>query len=629
MNNRKTWLLMPLSVVVCGLLSTKAKAVVDPVTVAIAVNTVTSLFSKKAPDPSIELLKANRELLVGLHGRLDEIEHSIAKILVDVAQLPQEMFEQNLNAQSYNIGKKITAIGKIYLTKLAALEYDKRTFGENSERYKIILYGFEAFLISNIDQITLYSTDLMQRNNSTNINALTVMTAALIELAMRIELEKTFDGSPGDILEGAESYLAHTNQILNSGSAVSLVSLIETIKALLINDPVYRSWRNTMGTEKSAEWTIGKLAGKYQTPICSTRQVLENYTATCTRRVMISSGGCYGPPGDRDCDPAEWGPESYPCTKQHWVNKESKAAFVEIYSKGEISDYPLLGWRVSVARLPKIDLACPTSRNGYKQLNQRLKNIEKDANILIGRANVLSQMQATRDATKVVKDRLRIVREGNFDVISSYQIKAINQIGVLDIMSDINSVDRMENLRDTVAYTAAMEMERKKIEILIADQDERIKAVFEKAANAAKWNRTLGYLRMAASMYRVYHYIDTNLVNNDKDDFIKMTTVIRDGIIEDMGRIPASQGVIGRLDEILELAGVWGGFMNARRQLDAMNTARQTLEWELPIGVEKTYDIVIVGDRFWAYQEVGQPQLRPGLATTHGTLTIRGKKTQK
>ncbi len=602
----------------------KVAFAIDPVTAGVLANGVVKLFSKKGPDPSLALLKANRELLIKMHDRLDNIEASLAKVMIEVAQLPAEMFEQNLNAQSYNIGKDITGIGNDYLNKISSLERDRRTLGENSARFQVIKNDFRYFLINRIAEISLLSANMAQRPKSTNINALTILTAALIELSMRIELEKDYQGSPSDIYIGAENYLNHINLILDPQRQESLVSLITTTISVLQNDPNYLSWLRINNDKSLDEWTASQLLGTYRAG-CYTLEVSQSYTATC-ERIRRTRGGCYGPPGDRDCDPPEEYIEKYSCTKSRWVRTGSKMIVVNINKAGNISQYSSLASQVSIETLPKIDNSCPINRNNYAPLHASKTQIEKNADILIKRANTLSQLQAIRDSAIQIKSRLSNVIDGNFDEISPYTIQQINRISVLDLMRDLNEIDRLESIQGTQAYKDAMAAQRKEIKQLIADQDKQIRATFDKAAKAAKWNRTLGYLKTAASLYRVYHWIDTHLVNSKAEDFTLSAEATKKGIIKDMGRTPASAPVIKMLNNLIGQVANWGSYVNTQTQLDKINAQHDTIAATIPAGEVVTYDIVVIGKEFWQLLRSDADQLRPGDAKTAGQVDIKGTK---
>ena len=596
------------------LTATPSKAQVDPVTVGMAVTAINSLFSKDATDPSMELLQANRELLIGLHGRLDGIEASLAKVLIQVAQLPQEMFTQNLNAQTYAIGSKITAIGQNYLTSLSSLEYDRQVMGSGSDRFEGVLNDFRIFLANNIQEVSLLGTDLMQRDNSSNINALTVVAASFIELSMRIELEARFNASIGDIFEGAKKYTNHVAKILDADHAESLSVLIDSIKSAIENDSALNSWKRKVENPNEAEWTPESLVGEYQTS-CATEEILRPYNTTCPetriRREARSESQQYT--------------IQVPCTKDRWETRGTLESALTIDFDGDVGGYPIL--TAKMEERPFSGAGCPIAKDRFVKFRAGINTTKKDVDILLSKALVLSTLLAAQDASRAALSRLEQVAAGDFTAISAYQVRELDRINIIDVMLEINDLDRLEAIRGTEPYITAMLEEQERIRVLIAAQDERIKVAIEEAAEAAKWNRTLGYLRMAASAYHVYHYVDTSLSSeeNSRQDFIDTTDVIKNALLEDIGRQPATEKVLGVLDELLSQAKLWGGLINTQRQLEEMDIQRKKISASLGAGESQSYDIVVVGDRFWAFIETGADRLYPGGARTIGTEVITGE----
>jgi hypothetical protein len=292
---------------------------------------------------------------------------------------------------------------------------------------------------------------------------------------------------------------------------------------------------------------------------------------------------------------------------------------------GEVGSHPIVQAK-AIMHDSKNKSGCSDLNGTYTRANETLAKAKIDADLLVKRANLISSMQAILELTNDATLRIQGVSKGDYSEIEVYRYNRSDNLGVGELANQLARIDLIESLQEVEVLTGQMDAKRKAILRLIQKQDIAIRKIFEEAAAASEWNRKLGYLKMAATAYRVYHYIDTNFSSSDnaREQFIDSTNKLKEKIENNLGRTPASEPVLDLISEILGQAKLWGGLINTRNQLNKMDAARKKIAYSLGDGLSKQYHIVVLGTEFLYYEDVSIGSVRPGGAKTAGTVTIEG-----
>jgi len=604
---------------ICIAISLKPQPViaVEPTTVVAATSAVLSLFSKSEGDVSLDVLLANRELLKSLHSRLDLIEIGIAQTLTRVSHLPADMFEQNLNASSYNLGREIAAIGEKYIDKIESIEIDRKLFGEESDRFKSIKRESENFLKYNTDILSTASRNLMQRENSSNINALSVVAASYIELAMKINLFKNHNGSSGDVVVAARRYKNHFKKILNPNNMNSLINILDELRDSLFTDQALNKWRIITSKNEFLEPDLRSLEGIYRAE-CGRLPKEEKYMDTCHRTMRMSGGGM-----------GEGGPghvESYRCEKTRTVMRDAILSTVHFERVDADGGHPVLSFNLERVNLPHAAYNC----KGIRASNDNIKTIErrvsKTASLIVQISNLVSYLFEIKDTVILSERRVKAISQGDFDEISVIDISEILSPDVDDVQLILNSVVRLEADRDSDVYRDTLSWQREEISDLISNQDLELQESFSRAADAAKWNRTLGYIRGAATIFKIYKELENEFENNEFDDFLISIEEIEKGISEDLDRSPDSIPLLKILVLLHKNLSAAGNLLNAKKQDEIREIARKRIQESLPDGTIEKYDVIYDGKQFKRFQKHKQRNFFFGTEMRIDTISIRGRK---
>lgn len=594
-----------LALLCISVLSRPALSAVDPGTVYAVANLITNFLKKDPGNPTAKIIEANNDLLKQVHSRLDGIENGIAEILMQVADLPQHMFEQNVAALKNKTGNEVHAIAVTFLRRLKQLEAASKDITLSDDLYKETLDDYRAFLRTAKNDIAQKAEELAIAPGRSGLGALALITAAYTEIAMENEYRLRFGNSTSAVEIGAERYITLLKYATDKQYFGSLGYLSSNLKEKILRQPLINKWRKFQSPTIKAlgdPITNKTRVSWKQNPEQSLHEVLKQISGTWWVTCSTLRRG------------------------QSLLS--SKVGVLEFKISKGLSGHSLDFSSSTAIGLPSVDGSCPAHEDGYMNLANAVNNITpKNARSLISLTDVLISIEQIRDAALNAIKRLEEVKNGKYDAITARNVIETSPRLLPNLMASIAEIERFEAQRGAQVYKDRMIAKRLEIKKLMLKQDKNIQAAFDKAQSAAKYNKTLEYITIVGALYDAYHKVDRLIDENNKEDTKKTLQHSIDEIEKEIKRTPANVDFFNVADAFFQQVSWWGGAYNAKIQSQLMANARSKKAAAIPKGQSKSYYVIIRGNKFWAYEEVtGGPQIRPGDASSHGPVKIYGTK---
>jgi hypothetical protein len=220
------------------------------------------------------------------------------------------------------------------------------------------------------------------------------------------------------------------------------------------------------------------------------------------------------------------------------------------------------------------------------------------------------------------------------DNLSAFQVS--DTLNSLVIYRDAirNLMDEAEQLERQQAV-AALESERiamaGEVEDLISQQDRELTDLFKEAARAAKFNKTLSYIRMAAKIYQGWTKMEAYLTKGEKAATIRTAEATRDGLIQAQRREPANAALLGHglklVNNLLGLADQYGDLPQARRAQERFDEVYTRTVNAIPVGAEQSFDVYVSNSNPFLFKFLtpsGQPVIMNSDSTFLKTVTLKG-----
>lgn len=588
----------------------------EPVTVAAITNTLHSVFSKNINDPYNNIIRANRELLIGVHDRLDGIEQGLASALAKLDALPAEVFKQSLKAQEYGLGSRVLSHGLVYLDRVEILRRDGDIYSKTSEHYSFVAEQHKKYVIQAICDLEVLGTDLSRRRKTTDLNALSIVAAAYIETALLVDYFENHGGSRNHVAVRADRYIEFLQSILENNRPGSLGRLIGDLKLKFA--------REMSSLNKISKNTIADFNGVYAgvnfvAPTVNTgdpvAKVLQQYHGT----YEIGCKQQHGPPRLHNGPPGN----SYLATYENSYRGIAEFRPETQYGSG------MLELVVDIVRTQSLDSACEKMGNASnQQIRGRLaEEFSATSQRLLSLANTLVVLNQVRDMVSEALNRLIQVKRGDFSAIGLADVRRVSAFEIDTVSAKIAEIESAEEKAKTAEIVEQMAKRREQIKKAIASQDKDIREAFAKAADAAQHNRTLGYLQLAASIYELYYSAERELTKEDRTYLAEAVYRVEEGV----GRDPANIGSLLKLILQTTADGIkfWGSARNTKMQLDKMNDRRCKIGRSLPNGTTREFNIVVRGTEFRYFEPTDVKSLRAAGEYTLGKEIILSADQQK
>lgn len=607
-NHIKTGLMIILFI----LSSANSIAAVDFTMILKASSIAENLLSKSPNNPSINILLGNRELLLGVHKRLDKIEEGLIKALVEIKLIDEKAFKKNMDALDLHVGRDIVGDGQSFIYKINALHIDKLTYGTGHVRYELNKTHTVTFMKEKADSVMHKSLNLLQGENNAGTNAFSIIYAAIIEIAMRIELFNNHNGSLGNIELASKRYIKYLNNVLEPSNENSLMGISNRLIKDINSDYGFKHLSDLAISLDNFEEVIKALLDKNQTSLfCETKQINESYTDTCSRPIHKRSR-VRG-------DGAEVYYEYYSCPKSRLKLVESAYALFSIWVV-EVTDNTvsnkninLLKTDVGTKTTPPNPRDCALNSDHFKGYNQKIINHRSIYEDLANKINLLLQINTILDVAKNTKYQIEKVEKGDYSSFNYNLISGAGTFRLEYLLKSINNINNKEDMKEITELENSMNIEREALDRLIKHQEEEIKNAFAEAAKVTKRNRTILYLKAGAQLFLLFKELDKKMLKDEsaKEDFISTAKKIHDSMSANMERTPANVKVLNRVNSFIGYIGYWGKYKNTKEQLEKMGNARMEILNQLSPGESKKFNVLAIGDKFLRYEDPNEFNLRP------------------
>ncbi|QGX98330.1 hypothetical protein EI983_08555 [Roseovarius faecimaris] len=652
-----------------SLLLPRSVHALEPGTVYATVQVIDTLLRDPAPDPSLSILKANRELLIAMHDRLDGIEEGIAKTLLEFELLPKTLLDSHLKAQSLALGNRITAIGENTLDAYVSHREDTRSFANDPQRLVLLEKDLRATLFTNINDINTLSRDLLKRSEAHGVHALTVIAAAYSELFLRIRFARDFQGSPSIVKSQARRYLDELAKMTDWQNENSLSGLIRKTDQKIMDQLEKSGGR---GLSDCIETANGRRCEIFSTsPLVTTDLV-----AGQNDPVFDGLPDC----ADIEIDRFEYdGGITHPLQLQHqclhdikltislggqinalggiWCELGVEETYHEIilglYRIPDDRNDERRGLCVSTVKRPSSGMpnckvsfvksdttgstfCIPRDMGELKRVTSLYDNRQfgtlqaalSDARMQVSH---LQELLDLRDSLSDIERSARAlifalenVEKGNFDAISFADVV---HAGDIDIERAVTDYVLLEIEEESEAYDAFVEhvaKRRESVARLVASQNEEIRTAFEDAAQASANNTFLEHLHLGAALYSWMYAIDRefrpDLGDFNLDDIVDELDTFAQN---DTGRSPAEDAGMKRISQMIKVARFWSGFRNAAKQMEKMRHAEEAVRKTVPVNQVREFDAFAIGTEFCCFVPKGQGILSPNQRYL-GTYRIGG-----
>lgn len=588
--------------------ATRAKAI-DPATAGLiveGVGFVTSALDKPQPNLTLEIVQRNRTLLIGMNTKLDQLGENLIKLYAAVGDIPAQLAEELDKERIFVQGVRATARGQTLLGYIEEFEGDLERYAADPTAMDMGSVRNEYYARLNTLEIdvTNIGNEIFQEATVKNVDAITLAIVAHAHLSTLTEINVRFDQRRLSRLEGvARDYTNRLNAVLSDSA--------ETLS----------TWTKTRANELIAHagWTrIGENFGLplpvWDGPGDRLFVELPGQTFTmCIRRDSMHKRTTYYPAVPNRGEPASRFENQKPEARDFYVRTlrfgkgEGGAISAALLTEpsGDCSaDHPL---RV-VEVLTRSTFTTRSQISSYRNTTVQTfapEDCITACGLGADQSNLdaaMEQIHALRISTEIlalvagVRDDALAVRDGN---LSGFQVsETLSSVAIYkDVIRDqLDAQERLQRLADVEALDAERVRVAREVSALIERQDKEIAELFDEAARAAKFNKALGYINLAAKVFHGWTKLDAKLSAGERQATNDAVSTAITGLQMARGREPANAAVgegLKLMNNLLGLAGFYGDLEQARRaqvRFDQVYTAMQN---SIPAGASQSFDMYV------------------------------------
>lgn len=484
-----------------ALISIQSQAAVDPMTAMAAISTAAQLFGPKGADVTLEVAKANRELLTKLHGKLDTIEGSIIRLMKDVHGLPKHMYRNSLKSQEKLYTDNLVSAGKVFVDLYTeALMYNLKGLNPEDKKYQQLVAEYKYDIKLRLAKIEEARGTLMLRSD---LNATAVAVAAYIEISMHLVVNEY----EGKVKALVSIYGGYFDKILDAQRVDSLSKLV--VKVQTKREEQVKKIRKTH--QLSAESPLESITYS----ACSTYRTIKNNPKTCSTTVFNGL--------DQGAGMGTHYTEEYDCS---FVTRQDHNSVIIGYT---VQSKPVaLGTTTSTSysvintesALLGVIQKCPTNPDNYVAFkntnNIKIADI-KDSFLKLNKlSNLLVALKNTVTIVKTAQSWLNTVKEREVGTVKDIPLLIGNVRPILYANQNNEHIDQLfldvedkekKDLRKR--YRDHFTAERKSFEALLKDQEHRINEAIELSQEAAQFQTLMTFARFSYMVYVSYRALET------------------------------------------------------------------------------------------------------------------------
>ncbi len=566
---------------------------IEPATITAGAMAVDYLFRKPTPDVGLQLSMANRELLLGAHTRLAEIESGLAKILQNMDRLPQEIYDGNLRALQYEYGVDVDA--EIDLA-LARYKLYKRQSAESRRA------SMASEFASDAEELQESFYKLSNQSRFAAVNTLSTISALYAEFAIRSLLAEEFgiDSQSDMLVIRAEEAQAVLNKLVDRSYAPGLLPLQESMRERIAEF----TWADGFSFEVP-------VSGSY-TGQCFAARVRGSRQGECAE--WVNMGGIPELPNmtcvsyEQIPTVSELGSRTLQIQLKHGVDFPGPYAIPDLVveavdtSQCDGSEIEVTGWD------DQVYLNYVNTLEHETKLTETALAIYLNAGRFIESVHIALDRFGTLDAgnlTEFTLDDSSLLSTGDFDSL-------LNDLVAFDVDSQAIDTALFENQQATI---------RSEIDSMIEEQDQQLNRLFQDAAEAASNNAQLDLLHQAAKLYSFGYKNFYYLTDEQRAAY---STASR-GIASEI----SSHQMLGDtpLSAALDQFHWWAGLSTMKRVNQMVEQRAIALQYSIAPGVTADFEVYWFPESDTVhFIESGTPSLLPERRDYLGKRTICGRK---
>lgn len=631
------------------------KAAPDPQSVIAVATAILNLMEKNPQSPNYGA--DNRELIEAIHERLDGIEDQLLRLSEQMNILPDVIQKEVREAQEYEIGINIGAIGEFYYDEKGV--FDQDLAGQHIEpangEWKSI---YRDTLLTLSKDISIYSRNLAARPSSDNVGVLSIALAAFLETQIRIDLMRDFGGSKLGIRRAAARYVRLLERSTKASERTSLAAMVEKLRSSYID--LLNS--NGFPVSDLHERTGAELRNNVNSERTGACHLLQDFVYNDDRKWMESEGLPLKDEKGDDYDRVVW---IAAVKRFQWYIKfpkiestQSHERFTPEINKTYDEDHSFnrrnaqsfdgigVGNRSSCQYIFNDSLGSkfewcksefsPGVPNCHEPTNYQSRSAPQHRTIAyndgfylglkekiekhVSSINILTSVE---DVVGLALKYLRRLENGEFSASPDEVASVINAIPTDAVPQFFRRLERLEREAESQAYKKALMLQRQQINEMISDQDEALAEIFQSAAKDAKTNRVLSLLKTGLNIVK-------QALGQEKEGYSPASKKIDFNgtlIASELKRseIVSVKNVGERMDGLLAEFHYWGGIYNSYREFERMDAAFETERARLGDAVSKKFWIITDGKRFHSlipFENGVGPQLRKPGMKIFGPVTI-------
>ena len=568
------------------LLTLKPQSVqaVDPVTAAAVVkgvSVVTSALKKPQPDLTLEIVKRNRELLKGMNTKLDQLGDNLIKLHAVVGDIPEKLADELDKERIYKLGVGANAYGMTLLDSIRDYESELKITSpaglSEVEKYH------QARLNLLEGRIAVLGNEIIQEPSIRNIDAITLALVAHSHLSILTETTSRFGLRKRYLENKAKDYQILLKEVITNHKGTLANWTSNRFKALL-SRPDWKKISDEFNIPSLSWSEIGELPLQFfqqrSFDQCITRihwtdnindikffirkLKLENHNPIITTNESVT-----------DCSNTM--PVITFTSKQRIHTPLDENGELQVFITGDEPENCL-------------------NECGLKEQKETLKNLMPQLQVIDSSTRILAALGKLHDSAEAVAvgDYSGFQISNTLDSIAIYRDTIRKQVDAHEKLARLEELEILSEERSRVTN---------EVSGLIRKQDQELAALFQKATKAAKFNKTLGYIRLAANVYHTWTKLEGKFSKGEKKATANVIKAAKAGIIEEQRREPASAALIEPAVKLLvqleKMGNFYGDLAVAKQAHSRFDQAFTEASNSIPFGAEQSYDLYYSkNDRF-------------------------------
>lgn len=573
------------------------------------VNMVTSALEKPQPNLTLEIVRHNREMLRGMNLKLDQLGDNLIQLHLAVGDIPEEVAIELDKERIYVLGVEATSKGQTLLDYIEEYEGELSRFSNDSDNIESVRLQYLNRLNLLETQLTNLGNEILQEDSIHNVDAVTLALITHSLLSTLTEISVRFDQREVRLASAARTYgeqldivLSEEPGTLSSWTHSRFSKLLQNANWQMLKDRYNFPSLTWDGQEYSQfELIYGKTfkkcivrqswkhTRKYRPAIVSAGEPEMNIleTTMLSEDFFIRSIGFEGGIGRSLNITLGTEPSATDCRNLS-SDTTTYSKVVEEVVQNYNRSLDLVGTDRYAYELENCIEYCglEQERSAVNEVSDAIRSLEPSVQILSMVADLRSNVKAI-----IGGDYSGFRVSDTLDSLSIYRDSIREQVDEVDRLSRLREIEVMEEDRHRLS---------REVNDMIAEQDREIASLFNEAESAAKFNRTLGYIRLAAKIYQGWTSAMGNLTQGEDRAAINTIKATKAGLEDAALREPANAALISEslnlITKIGDLAEFYGSLDQARRAQNNFDKVITEAINSIPVGAVQSFDVYVANN---------------------------------